>query len=232
MSDHRDESGPTDEAAREAALRQERETALLRRCQEGDEAAFTELVETFRERAFWVAYQMVGDIHEARDLTQEAFLRVFRSIHSFELGKNFFTWLYRIVTNLAIDHLRKSGARQAVPLEVLAEVEGGQVGAHSIAAARELSAEVRAILDQLPPRYKQVLIMRDLLELTCKEIGHATGTKHATVRWQLHQGRKLFRAAWEAEYGVAEGAGEAASEAASDGSDSQVTDVDAEPART
>lgn len=173
------------------------ETDLLRRCQAGDEAAFAVLVETFRERAFWVAYQMTGDMHESRDMVQDAFLRVYRSISSFELGKNFFTWLYRIVANLAIDSLRRGKSRQAVPLDALAEVEADVPAPHRIAAARELSAEVRAVLDQLPERYRQVLVLRDLVELSCKEIGVLTGSKHATVRWQLHQARKLFKDAWE-----------------------------------
>ncbi len=173
------------------------ETDLLRRCQAGDEAAFAVLVETFRERAFWVAYQMTGDMHESRDMVQDAFLRVYRSISSFELGKNFFTWLYRIVANLAIDSLRRGKSRQAVPLDALAEVEADVPAPHRIAAARELSAEVRAVLDRLPERYRQVLVLRDLVELSCKEIGVLTGSKHATVRWQLHQARKLFKDAWE-----------------------------------
>lgn len=174
------------------------ETALLVRCKARDEAAFGTLVDRYRERAFWVAYQLVGDTHEARDLVQEAFLRVYRSIDGFELGKNFFTWLYRIVTNLSIDHLRKASNRQAVALDVLAEVQGQAPAPTAIAAAQELSGEVREVLDQLPERYRNVLMLRDLLDLTCKEIGFITGSKHATVRWQLHQARKLFREAWEA----------------------------------
>jgi RNA polymerase sigma-70 factor (ECF subfamily) len=175
------------------------EYALLVRCRARDAQAFAAIVERYHERAFWVAYQLIGDVHEARDLVQEAFLRVFRAIDSFELGKNFFTWMYRIVSNLAIDHLRRSSHRSAVSLDSQLEIAGPQTGPVVKLAAEELSQAVRTVLDLLPPRYRDVLVMRDLLDLTCKEIGLITGTKHATVRWQLHQARKLFRDAWDGE---------------------------------
>ncbi len=194
-------SAPHDQTAvdqsRDNGAEPDREVELLRSCQQGDQQAYTELVEKYRERAFWVAYQMVGDMHEARDLSQEAFLRVYRSIQSFELGKNFFTWLYRIVTNLAIDHLRKMANRQAVPLDALVEIQGGQAAADVLLSAQELSSDVRGTLEQLPEKYRQVIVLRDLHDMSCKEIGHIVGAKHATVRWQLHQARKLFREAWE-----------------------------------
>src|SRR5215471_17714153 len=99
------EQGP--EADEEAAARRAEDHALIRRAQAGDERAFAELVERHRARAWRVARGLVGSDEDAQDLVQEAFLRVFRSLSSFDFSHGFTTWLYRIVTNLAIDHLRK-----------------------------------------------------------------------------------------------------------------------------
>src|SRR5690606_32432190 len=80
--------------------------------QEGDRTAFRELVERHQRRAFAIAIGLVRDENDAREIVQEAFLRVYRSINRFEGGSSFFTWLYRIVTNLAIDHKRKPARRE------------------------------------------------------------------------------------------------------------------------
>src|SRR5690349_17899479 len=101
---------PDPEVDEEAAARRAEDHALIRRAQAGDERAFADLVERHRARAWRVARGLVGSEEDAQDLVQEAFLRVFRSLASFDFSHGFTTWLYRIVTNLAIDHLRKRRA--------------------------------------------------------------------------------------------------------------------------
>jgi RNA polymerase sigma-70 factor (ECF subfamily) len=182
---------------------------LVKRCQGADETAYEALVERYRRRAYWVAFHMVGDAEEAWDITQEAFLRVFRNIHSFDLDRNFHTWLYRIVSNLCIDSLRKRSGEKAVEVEDLNEFIPGGARPEAVLANRELSTEIEQCLQQLPPRYRSVIVLRDINELSCKEIAKIVGCTHATVRWRLHRARKMFRALWEKSGRPAPGSGPA-----------------------
>ena len=82
---------------------------IIRACQKGSDDAFTQLVGRYQDKAFWVGYNLLGNTEEARDVAQEAFVRIFRAIDRFDFNMSFYTWLYRIVTNLAIDRLRATG---------------------------------------------------------------------------------------------------------------------------
>src|SRR5688572_14144774 len=100
--------------AKQARIREaEEDRALIARAQQGDMAAFRRLVERHQRRAFAIALALVRDENDARELVQDAFLRVYKGLGSFQGGSSFFTWLYRIVTNLAIDLMRKPGRRDA-----------------------------------------------------------------------------------------------------------------------
>jgi len=171
---------------------------IIRRCQRNDQRAFTSLVEKYQERAFWVAYNMLGDQEEARDVVQEAFVRVFRAIDRFDFNMSFYTWFYRIVSNLSIDRLRRLKRRHPLRLD---DVGNGFPSGEDAPSARieedELKEEVRVLLDELPPQYKIVLTLRDLEGLSCKEIAAVTGASHPTVRWRLHTARKMFKEKWE-----------------------------------
>lgn len=172
---------------------------IIRHCQQNDQRAYAALVEKYQDRAFWVAYNMVGNAEEARDVIQEAFVRVFRAIQRFDFNMSFYTWLYRIVSNLSIDHLRKMKRRRPVRLDDLGD-KASEFAEHESPSARleesEVKREVHAVLDMLPPHYKTVIVLRDLEGLSCKEIAAVTGASHPTVRWRLHTARKLFKEKW------------------------------------
>jgi len=173
---------------------------IIRHCQQGDQRAYTVLVERYQDRAFWVAYNMLGNQEEARDVVQDAFVRVFRAIHRFDFNMSFYTWLYRIVSNLSIDQLRKLKRRRPVRLDDLGEMAGEFSDSETPSASLEedeMKREVRTVLDQLPPHYKIVLVLRDLEGLSCKEIAAITSAGHPTVRWRLHTARKLFKEKWQ-----------------------------------
>lgn len=175
---------------------------IIRACQRGDEEAFAQLVSRYQDRAFWVAYNLVGNAEDARDIGQEAFVRVFRALDRFDFNMSFYTWLYRIVTNLAIDRLRKTRKHPTVELNELEDLikDTASDNHPSFRIEREeLKASVRSVLHTLPEKYKAVLVLRDIEGLSCKEISAITGTSHATVRWRLHTARKLFKEKWERE---------------------------------
>ena len=197
----RDSQGTSD-GALEAAFDGPADHDLIRRAQTGEEEAFRLLVERHQDRALRVAANLVGHGEDARDLAQEAFLRVFRSLERFDFQHEFTTWLYRIVTNLGIDFLRRK--RPAVRMSAVGEddeeleLEDERVEAPSAALERdETGAKVRACIERLAPHFRTVMTLRELEGLSCLEIADIVGATHVTVRWRLHRGRKLFQEEWE-----------------------------------
>ena len=169
----------------------------LRRCLDGDEDAFAELVDKYQQRSFWIAYHVLGRSEGARDVTQEAFVRVHRSLHRFDFSRNFYTWFYRIVMNLAIDALRKSETGRAKNLEDFAHALPAPDVTSEPAELSETRALVWQVLDQMDIKFRSVLVLRDIHGLSCREISPILKVTHPTVRWRLHRGRQIFREQWE-----------------------------------
>lgn len=175
------------------------EVALIRRCQEGDESAFRELMERYQRRTYWIAHNMLNSYELAQDISQEAFVRVFRNIVRFDTKKNFYTWLYQIVVNLCIDHLRKQSHQRSVEYDEIGGVQDTDEKKDPVGATgrTELRYRVQKALDRLPPKYKTVLTLRDIQGLSCEEIAEIVGCTNATVRWRLHRARRLFKDIWD-----------------------------------
>ena len=176
---------------------------LIRAAQRGEERAFEQLVARHEERAMRVAWGLVANREDARDLAQEAFLRVFRNLERFDFHHELTTWLFRIVTNLAIDHLRKRRPHRSTT--VVGEEGESEIDLLDEAAERpweamsreETAERVRACIDRLAPHFRSVMVLRELEGLPCTEIATIVGATHVTVRWRLHRGRKLFQDEWE-----------------------------------
>jgi RNA polymerase sigma-70 factor (ECF subfamily) len=174
------------------------EIALIQKAQTGDEAAFRELVERYQRRTYWIAHNMVGNYEAAQDISQDAFVRVFRNLQRFDTKKNFYTWLYQIVVNLCIDHLRKESHKRAADLDEVGGVQDEEHKQPLQATERtEVRGRVQKTLNRLPPKYKAVLTLRDIQGFSCEEISQIVGCTNATVRWRLHRARNLFRAIWD-----------------------------------
>jgi len=187
------------------------EAEVIRRAARGEEQAFEALVKSHQARAFRVARHLVPSDDDAQDIVQEAFLRVFRSLERFDYQYSFSTWLNRIVTNLAIDHLRR---RRLVTQSSNGEDDDGESWdaqlpsnapppSHSI-EAQETAGRVRACIAALAPHFQSVLTLREIEGLPCNVIAKIVGATHVTVRWRLHRGRKLFLEEWERRERVAE----------------------------
>ena len=192
------------QAVEDGRSRAERESehALIRAAQSGDEQAFHDLVTAHERRAWRVARNLVPSAEDASDLVQEAFLRVFKNLDRFDFKHEFSTWLYRIVTNLAIDHLRKRRPAVSTSASCEEEPELDLEDEYAEMPSRRLERdetadEVRACIDALAPHFRTVLMLRELEGLPCTEIAEIVGATHVTVRWRLHRGRKLFLDEWE-----------------------------------
>jgi RNA polymerase sigma-70 factor (ECF subfamily) len=193
---------------KEARIREaEEDRVLIARAQGGDTAAFRRLVERHQRRAFAIALSLVRDENDARELVQDAFLRVHKALPTFQGGSSFFTWLYRIITNLSIDLIRKPG-RQVEGLDdarteideaaeadfpLLARVDG----ADPVDAVRrkEIAERLRAALDALPSYHRGVIVMREIEGLSYEEMAQAMGVSKGTIMSRLfHARQKLQRA--------------------------------------
>lgn len=171
---------------------------LIRFAQLGDMGAFQDLVEKYKNRAIGIASRMVGNYEDARDISQDAFIRVYRSLATYKLGNNFYTWFYRIVTNLCIDFLRKQKNRnKIVHVEEIEDLQSHEISVSEYLAKKELDKDVQSILDQLPDLYRVVLVLRDIEGFNCKEIEDMLNCNHNTARWRLFRARQLFKELWE-----------------------------------
>jgi RNA polymerase sigma-70 factor (ECF subfamily) len=187
--EHSHDAGPSVEASRDAAL--------VRGALEGDQVAFAELVERYQRKGFWIAYHTIGRVEDARDVVQDAFLRVYRSLHKFDFERNFYTWFYRIVMNLAIDALRKGKSARAGIVEDLSDKHTAPTLGDCPMVQNETRGLVWQVLERMDAKFKSVLVLRDIHGMSCREIAPILKVTHATVRWRLHRGRKLFRERWE-----------------------------------
>jgi RNA polymerase sigma-70 factor (ECF subfamily) len=171
----------------------ESDTELVARARQGDEAAFEQLVLRHQCYVFNLAYRVLGDYTEAEDMTQEAFVRVWRGLSGFRGQARFTTWLYRIVHNLCLNRL-PGLQRELLQTEPLEEVlaDPGPSPA-DLFAVREQMAFLHAQMDRLPEKYRLVLTLRYLQHLSYDEIAAALEMPMGTVKTHIHRARRLLR---------------------------------------
>jgi RNA polymerase sigma-70 factor (ECF subfamily) len=181
------------------------EQKLVDDARRGDSKAFRALVERYQRRAYAVALGMLHDADEARDICQEAFLKVYRNLAGFEGDAQFFTWLYRIVMNLCIDHLRK---RRGEKQEFDETQDSADAGDESGIAPRrlgfdparalqdkELRQHLHQALEQLSPTHRAVLLMREVEGLSYQEMADVMECSIGTIMSRLFHARKKMQAA-------------------------------------
>jgi RNA polymerase sigma-70 factor (ECF subfamily) len=193
--------------ALDRAKEAEEDRALIALAQAGDMGAFRRLVERHQRRAFSVALALVRDENDAREIVQDAFLRAYKSLPNFQGSSSFFTWLYRIITNLSIDLKRKPG-RQTVDLDETrlaaednAETDFPTLGQghrgdpSEVVRRGEIAARLQAALDDLPSYHRAVIVLREVEGLSYEEMARAVGVSKGTIMSRLfHARQKLQRA--------------------------------------
>lgn len=173
----------------------EADATLVSRCLNGDDAAWESLVKSHARRVYAICYRFTGSDHEAQDISQEAFLRVFQSLRSFRSGEgSFVVWLTRLTRNLLIDNYRRAKMRRASdPIDdQLAFLEekslpGGR--ADTRLEDRENSELLQAALRKLSPELREAVVLRDLEELEYREIAQALKVPEGTVKSRINRGR-------------------------------------------
>jgi RNA polymerase sigma factor (sigma-70 family) len=158
--------------------------------------SWDEVVRVHADRVYRLAYRLSGNRADAEDLTQETFVRVFRSLADYSPG-TFEGWLHRITTNLFLDMARR---RQRIRFEALPDDAGDRLaaktpGPEQAYAQLNLDPEIQQALDELPPDFRAAVVLCDLEELSYEEIAATLGVKVGTVRSRIHRGRVLLREA-------------------------------------
>ena len=162
----------------------------------GDRAAmpsWDELVHQHADRVYRLAYRLSGNQHDAEDLTQETFIRVFRSLQNYQPG-TFEGWLHRITTNLFLDMVRRRGRirMDALPEDYDRVPSNGPTPEQIYHDAR-LGPDLQAALDSLPAEFRAAVVLCDIEGLSYEEIGATLGVKLGTVRSRIHRGRQALR---------------------------------------
>jgi RNA polymerase sigma-70 factor (ECF subfamily) len=158
--------------------------------------SWDEVVRTHADRVYRLAYRLSGNRADAEDLTQETFVRVFRSLAEYTPG-TFEGWLHRITTNLFLDMVRR---RQRIRFDALPDDVGDRLasreaGPEQVYEQLNLDPEIQAALDALPPDFRVAVVLCDLEELSYEEIAATLNIKVGTVRSRIHRGRVLLREA-------------------------------------
>ncbi len=167
------------------------DAGLLARAASGDASAFQRLVEQHRSMVYRMAYQFAGNHHDAEDIAQEVFLKVYRSLDRFRQDSQLSSWLYRIVMNACIDHRRRDGVAGA-PIrgpeqeERVLNTPEASPGPEARAYAGELNEVLQCEIRRLPPGQRVVFLMRHYEGLKLSEIARALGLAEGTVKRQLH----------------------------------------------
>ncbi len=193
--------------ARQAAVKTVDEHSLVREAQTGNRLAFEELVRRYDREVLRLALSLVHRAEDARDIYQESFLRAYRNLARFRFECSFYTWLYRIVTNVCLDHLRRRTSRpedQAPPGE---EREGAMQdfferqpeyraagNPERSLLGKEIGRHIAAALEQLSPRERMVFEMKHYQGLKLRAIGEVLGTSEETVKNSLFRATRKLRA--------------------------------------
>ncbi len=171
------------------------DSSLVERCLSGDDAAWEDMVKTHTRRVYALCYRFTGKDAEAQDLTQEVFLRVFRTLKTFRYGEgSFVVWLTRLTRNLLIDHYRRTRMERATDSieEQLPRIEQRETFASrtdALLADREASELLQAALGKLSPDLRETVILRDIEELEYREIAQVLKVPEGTVKSRLNRGR-------------------------------------------
>ena len=183
-------------------MNREEELDVIRRVLHGDVNAFEDLVEAYEKNVYNLALRMTGNPQDAQDMAQEAFIKAYNSLSTFRGDSKFSVWLYRIVSNICLDHLRKKN--RGTPGSLTVEDDDGeemQLELPDTSTAPEEVLEkkltrdaVRRGLASLPPDARQILLLREIEGLSYEEIGATLGLESGTVKSRLFRARKKLAA--------------------------------------
>lgn len=176
---------------------------LVQRVQQGDQRAFKQLVERYQRKIYAVALGMLKDKEDARDVAQEAFVKVYRYMQHFKGDASFYTWLYRITVNICIDHMRRKGSSkgdeavefdEAVAMDT-SEANLGALGSklgtnpQKSALRKELAEKIAQAFEQIPEAHRQILLLREVEGMSYEDLARVLKIPKGTVMSRLFHAR-------------------------------------------
>ena len=190
------------------STRPETDADLVARLQRGDNSAFEAIVRTHSGRLLSVARRFLGNNEDAQDAVQDAFIRAYKAIHTFEARAQLHTWLHRILVNTALMKLRERRRRPTESIEDLLpsySTDGHQAVASrewsdAVLERKETAAVVRQAIAMLPDQYREVLVLRDIEEKDTAEAAEILGTTSNVVKVRLHRARQALRTLLDREF--------------------------------
>ncbi len=195
--------GKTLVASPERRVEADADVEIVRRVQAGDVAAFDRLIEKYRERVFGIIYNMASNREDEADLSQDAFIKAFQSIHRFGGQSSFFTWLYRIAVNSTLSHLRKARLRAFFSLERIDSEEPvakeiidaltDKSGADRDTYVHELQEKLNDAMQKLSIKHRTVVTLFEIEGLSHQEIADVMECSVGTVRSRLHYAKQLLQ---------------------------------------
>ncbi|WP_243293096.1 RNA polymerase sigma factor SigW [Bacillus sp. FJAT-47783] len=173
----------------------------IKQIKKGDQEAFADLVDLYKDKIYQLCYRMLGNAHEAEDIAQEAFIRAYVNIHTFDINKKFSTWLYRIATNLSIDRIRKKKPDYFLDAEVsgtegltmYSQIASSELKPDEEVEAMDLQDMIQQEILKLPEKYRSVIVLKYIDELSLQEISDILEIPIGTVKTRIHRGREALR---------------------------------------
>ena len=192
------------------APRADSDDTLIARLQRGDDSAFEAIVRAHGGRLLSVARRFLGNDEDAQDAVQDAFIRAYKAIHTFEARAQLHTWLHRILVNTALMKLRERRRRPTASIEDLLptySADGHQAVASrdwsdAVLERKETAAIVREAIGRLPDLYREVLVLRDIEEKDTAEAAQLLGTTSNVVKVRLHRARQALRTLLDREFQI------------------------------
>ncbi|MEC7521085.1 MAG: sigma-70 family RNA polymerase sigma factor [Myxococcota bacterium] len=191
-----------------ASVEETDDRTLVERVQGGDERAFRALYERYHRRAFAVAYGVVKNKQDALDVVQDGFVKVHKHIGKFQGSSSFYTWLYRIIMNLSIDHVRRRKNSKGLEYDDGVGREADEVAGDGTllprildanpgktVVRRELLEKIQGALDELPEYHRAVILLREIEGLSYEEMSETLGVPKGTIMSRLFHARKKMQAA-------------------------------------
>ena len=180
------------------------EKNLILKCKKGDISSFEQFVEKFQKYVYSIAFRFLSDEEDAKDVTQECFIRVWKNIKKYNFSSKITTWIYKIAVNLCFDHIKAKKRKEKVFVFESGETTGKQAvsggNLEKEVSDKELIKAVEKILDKLPFRQKSVFILRDLEDLSIKEVSEILGLSAGSIKSNLYFARQFIRKELEEKY--------------------------------
>jgi RNA polymerase sigma-70 factor (ECF subfamily) len=185
-------SAQTEANGKESSVEDKELLDIIERAKAGDQWAFQHIVDKYKTQVASIAYKMVGDYEDAKDISQIVFVKTYQNLVNFDTTKKLSTWLYRITINASIDFIRKHKKHKLLD-NIFGELKEKKQDVERIYQRSLIKWAINDSMDALNPRQKAVFVLRDLEGLDIKEVAQITGMPQATVRWYLHRARSKLR---------------------------------------